>query len=96
MGGIGFKHTRPYHPFFFAYPYGAYTPELVRILHTAGYRYLFTVIKGVNTRGQDPAHIYRINAGSPWISPERLYVTIRCAVIGARFVPRPPATWIRS
>ncbi len=85
-------HTTP----FFAYPYGAYTPELVRILHTAGYRYLFTVIKGVNKRGQDPAHIYRINAGSPWVSPERLYVAIRCAVIGARFAPRPPATWIRS
>lgn len=85
-------HTTPY----FAYPYGAYTPELVKILRAAGYRYLFTVIKGVNKRGQDPAHIYRINAGSPWVSPVRLYATIRYVAFEAKVPHHLPATWIRS
>ncbi len=85
-------HTTPY----FAYPYGAYTPQLVKILHSAGYRYLFTVIRGINTRGQDPAHIYRINAGSPWVSPGRLYATIRYTVLESKIPHHMPATWIRS
>ncbi|MGB9792723.1 MAG: polysaccharide deacetylase family protein [Thermacetogeniaceae bacterium] len=85
-------HTTPY----FAYPYGAYTPQLVRILHSAGYRYLFTVIRGVNKRGQDPDHIYRINAGSPWVSPGCLYATIRRVVFESRFPHHIPATWVRS
>ncbi|MGB9793264.1 MAG: polysaccharide deacetylase family protein [Thermacetogeniaceae bacterium] len=85
-------HTTPY----FAYPYGAYTPQLVRILHSAGYRYLFTVLRGMNGRGQDRDHIYRINAGSPWVSPGRLYATIRCAALGARLPHRIPSAWVRS
>lgn len=85
-------HTTPY----FAYPYGAYTPELVRILHSAGYRYLFTVLRGLNVRGQDRDHIYRINAGSPWVSPGRLYAAIRCTALGAKLPHSIPPAWVRS
>lgn len=83
-------HTTPY----FAYPYGAYNPELVRILHSAGYRYLFTVLRGLNKRGQDADHIYRINAGAPWVSPERLYAAIRCTALGSRLPHRIPPAWV--
>lgn len=85
-------HTTPY----FAYPYGAYSPELVRILRRAGYRYIFTVLKGCNSRGQDPLHIYRINAGSPWVSDERLYLTMRSVLLASKIASRVPESWVHS
>lgn len=47
----------------FAFPYGAYNAELVRLLNEAGYRYLYTSDVGLNKPGQDPSCIYRISGG---------------------------------
>ncbi len=55
---------------------------------------MFTVIRGFNTAEQDPAHLYRINAGAPWVSPERLYAAIRYAVLKGKLHGRMPDTWI--
>ncbi|SHJ15142.1 polysaccharide deacetylase family protein [Desulfofundulus thermosubterraneus] len=81
--------TTPY----FAYPYGAYTPKLDRVLLDAGYRYFFTVLTGANKRGQNPHRIYRVNAGVPEMSPEKMVATIRGVARGVRFKP-PPSTWL--
>ncbi|RDV81291.1 polysaccharide deacetylase family protein [Ammonifex thiophilus] len=67
---------------FFAYPYGAYTPELDRALKEAGYSCFFTTLHGANCYGQDPHHIFRINAGAPWITPEKLLQEIRATALG--------------
>ena len=83
-------HSTP----FFAYPYGAYNPELVRILNRAGYRYLFTVLCGANRQGQDPLHILRINAGVPWLSSSGLLIKIRSTAVLSKFQKPPPSAWI--
>ncbi|MBC7341980.1 MAG: polysaccharide deacetylase family protein [Clostridia bacterium] len=62
---------------FFAYPYGAYNQDLIQILHQAGYRYLFSTLPGANYPGQNLDVIWRINAGSPNITPFRLLASIR-------------------
>jgi peptidoglycan/xylan/chitin deacetylase (PgdA/CDA1 family) len=77
-------HTTPY----FAYPYGAYTPELDRVLQDAGYHYFFTVLSGVNRKGQG-YRVYRVNAGTPWISPDRLVATVRGVACGVRLRAQP-------
>lgn len=61
---------------FLAYPYGAYNQDLIRVLHQAGYRYLFSVLPGANYPGQNLDVIWRINAGSPNVSPFRLLASI--------------------
>lgn len=61
-------HTTPY----FAYPYGAYNTTMIRILRQTGFRYLFTTNKGVNTRSDDPARLYRINAGATWVPSQSI------------------------
>lgn len=50
-------------PFSFAYPYGARSVELERLLQEAGFRYLYTLEPGLNRAGQDPARIRRFSAG---------------------------------
>jgi len=47
----------------FAFPYGAFNDDLVKMLNEAGYTYLYTNIPGLNEPGQDPSYIRRINAG---------------------------------
>lgn len=47
----------------FAYPYGAFTPDVVKMLNQAGYVYLYMNEPGLNKPGQDPSYIYRISAG---------------------------------
>lgn len=83
-------HTTPY----FAYPYGAYTPEFDRLLQDAGYRYFFTVLGGANKRGQDGCRVYRINAGAPWMSPGRLVATVRCVALGANLPTPTSPVWL--
>jgi len=47
----------------FAFPYGAFNSDLVKMLNEAGYTYLYTNNPGLNRPGQDPSYIYRISAG---------------------------------
>ncbi|OPY61499.1 MAG: Poly-beta-1,6-N-acetyl-D-glucosamine N-deacetylase precursor [Pelotomaculum sp. PtaU1.Bin065] len=47
----------------FAFPYGAYNEDLVKLLNEAGYTYLFTNNQGLNGPGEDPSCIRRIGAG---------------------------------
>lgn len=61
-------HATPY----FAFPFGAYDPSLIKILHGSGFRYLFTVLRGVNARNEDPGRLYRINVGAPEVSSQNL------------------------
>jgi len=44
----------------FAFPYGSYNDTVKDILLKTGYKYLYTNEPGLNTPGQDPAHIRRI------------------------------------
>ncbi|MDE5126748.1 polysaccharide deacetylase family protein [Paenibacillus larvae] len=55
-----------------AYPYGIINTESIRLLKKSGFQYGFTIIPQMATRDADPMRIPRINAGSPWITPERL------------------------
>jgi len=59
-----------------AYPYGIYSDRAIALLKQLGIRYAFTVQSGMTTREVDPFKIPRINAGSPWITPERLHASI--------------------
>jgi len=62
---------------FLCYPFGDYTPAFVQVLHQAGYRYLFTAKQGWAVLSTtSPATIFRINAGSPDITPQGLINTI--------------------
>lgn len=79
---------------YFAYPYGAFTPALDEILRTAGYRYFFTTLGGANQPGQDPYHIYRINAGAPWVTPERLVSAVRYVAWLYNLPHRMPHMWL--
>ncbi|MEW6183678.1 MAG: polysaccharide deacetylase family protein [Bacillota bacterium] len=79
---------------YFAYPYGAYSPELERILRAVGYEYCFTTLTGANRAGHDFRHIYRINAGTPWTSPERLIENIQRAAWLCKSPRGVPAGWM--
>lgn len=46
----------------FAFPYGAYNQDMIKLLSEAGYRYLYTLEPGLNEPGQDPFKIRRITA----------------------------------
>jgi peptidoglycan/xylan/chitin deacetylase (PgdA/CDA1 family) len=59
-----------------AYPFGMYNKEAAQIVHDAGIRYAFTIVPEMATRDVDPLAIPRINAGSPWITPEGLHNSI--------------------
>lgn len=55
-----------------AYPYGIISTEGTQLLKESGFQYGFTIIPQMATRDADPMQIPRMNAGSPWITPERL------------------------
>ncbi|GFZ82860.1 hypothetical protein GCM10008018_30960 [Paenibacillus marchantiophytorum] len=55
-----------------AYPYGDYDDTLIPILRQEGIRYAFTVQQGLVDRQNDKMKLPRINAGSPWVTPETL------------------------
>ena len=61
---------------FLAYPYGIYSPLAENLLQQAGIHYAFTVIPEITTRQVNLMQIPRINAGSPWITPQSLHHTI--------------------
>jgi peptidoglycan/xylan/chitin deacetylase (PgdA/CDA1 family) len=60
-----------------AYPYGIHTPKSDQYLTEAGIRFAFTISPGMTTRKRNPLDLPRINAGSPYITPEGLYATIQ-------------------
>jgi poly-beta-1,6-N-acetyl-D-glucosamine N-deacetylase len=55
-----------------AYPYGIYDEKSAALLHEAGIKYAFTVMPKMATRDMSPMKIPRINAGSPFVTPEGL------------------------
>lgn len=82
-------HTTPY----FAYPYGAYNAAMIKILHNTGFRYMFTVLPGINTRNGDPTRLFRINAGATWISTKNLPSRILRAALSS-FANKQPSVWL--
>ncbi|WP_409345323.1 polysaccharide deacetylase family protein [Paenibacillus sp. MBLB4367] len=56
-----------------AYPFGIYNKTAASIVHDAGVQYAFTILPRMTTRSTDPLKIPRINAGSPYITPEGLH-----------------------
>ncbi|TCZ75300.1 polysaccharide deacetylase family protein [Paenibacillus albiflavus] len=64
-------------PNFYAYPFGSFNEEAKQIIRDAGIKYAFTTAEGIMTRKMDPMKIPRINAGSPWITPQKLLVSIK-------------------
>lgn len=56
----------------FAYPYGAYTPELDRALLAARYRYFFTEIPGALNRKHHTSQFFRLDIGMPTITPTQM------------------------
>ncbi|WP_158560904.1 polysaccharide deacetylase family protein [Paenibacillus contaminans] len=56
-----------------AYPFGIYNKTAAGIVHEAGVQYAFTILPRMTTRDTDPLKIPRINAGSPYITPEGLH-----------------------
>lgn len=61
----------------FAYPFGIYSPSATSFIQEAGIQFAFTIVNDMATRQSDPLLIPRINAGSPWITPERLEYLIK-------------------
>lgn len=59
-----------------AYPYGIYNRQASDILHEAGIDYAFTVMPRMVTRDTGQFKIPRINAGSPYVTPEGLHSSI--------------------
>ncbi|GAB2722844.1 polysaccharide deacetylase family protein [Paenibacillus thermoaerophilus] len=59
-----------------AYPFGAFDERSIPVLRDAGYRYGYTVVPEMADRSVDRMQIPRINAGSPYVSPRRLYNAI--------------------
>lgn len=58
---------------FFAYPYGAYTPEFDGVLRDAGYKYFFTEIPGVLNKRHHSSQFYRLDIGMPNLLPTEMF-----------------------
>lgn len=56
-----------------AYPFGIYNEEAIKLVTEGGIRYAFTILPKMATRDADHMRIPRINAGSPYITPDALY-----------------------
>jgi len=63
LNSIALKMAGISEPRDFAFPYGAFNSDLVKMLNEAGYTYLYTNNPGLNRPGQDPSYIRRISAG---------------------------------
>jgi peptidoglycan/xylan/chitin deacetylase (PgdA/CDA1 family) len=59
-----------------AYPFGSYNDTAVHLLQQTGIKIGFTVQPGLVEKDTDPMKIPRINAGSPWVTPDGLYQSI--------------------
>jgi peptidoglycan/xylan/chitin deacetylase (PgdA/CDA1 family) len=67
-----FKNELGHTTIYFAYPYGAYNATFIKILHETGFRYMFTTQTGVNGINDDPASLFRIDAGATWIATKKI------------------------
>lgn len=56
-----------------AYPFGMFNKRAAAIIHDAGIQFAFTVLPRMATRDTDPLKIPRLNAGSPYTTPEGLH-----------------------
>ena len=62
----------------YAYPFGDYDPQLIALLHQAGFHYLFTAKLGWgNLQGQSPNVLFRLNVGSDHTTPAGALSAIR-------------------
>lgn len=77
---------------YFAYPYGAYSQDYIHVLQEHGYKYIFTVRRGTNTRSQSPALYFRINAGTPRMPTNKLLARLKAGASDAVPVLQ-PANW---
>lgn len=57
---------------FFAYPYGAFTPEFDKSLKASGYKCFFTEIPGILHRKHNHNHFYRLDIGIPTLTPTQM------------------------
>jgi biofilm PGA synthesis lipoprotein PgaB len=73
----------------FAYPFGAYDPELIALLRQAGYDEAFTTWGGAVVATSDPFRLPRINVGTPATSAADIAAVV--AVVGAHDRAQPPA-----
>jgi len=83
---------------FLSYPFGDYTPAFQQVLHQAGYRYLFTAEQGwAVLPTTSPNTIFRINAGTPQVTPRGLVDTIIAIAHDAARDPawKPPARFVQ-
>ncbi|MCR8643727.1 polysaccharide deacetylase family protein [Paenibacillus sp. N1-5-1-14] len=62
---------------YLAYPFGIVDDLAASLVNQAGINYAFTIVPDMAIREVDRMHIPRINAGSPWITPEMLDFTIK-------------------
>ncbi len=77
----------------FAYPFGDYRPRLIRLLHQAGYRYLFAAKLGWgNLSGQNPQVLFRLNSGAYTVTAPGAIAAIRQVARDTALHPgwRPP------
>lgn len=65
----------------FAYPYGIYNKAAIKLLSQAGIQYAFTTKSLMTTRQANPMLVPRINAGSPWITPDKLEASIKHKIV---------------
>ncbi len=59
-----------------AYPFGKYNKTTKSILKKTGFKLAFTIEPGMVTKKSNPYQLPRFNAGSPYITPEKLHRTI--------------------
>ncbi|WJH36233.1 polysaccharide deacetylase family protein [Paenibacillus sp. CC-CFT747] len=57
----------------FAYPFGLFDKEAENNIQSAGIAFAFTTLNEMASRRCDPMQIPRINAGSPYMDPEKLH-----------------------
>lgn len=78
----------------FAYPFGDYRPRLIRLLHAAGFHYLFAATLGwANLQGQSASVLFRLNVGSYRETPAEALSAIRTVAQDTALHPTwtPPA-----
>lgn len=60
--------------FSFAYPYGSYNDELIKLLHETGHKVMYTVEEGAIRKGMDLAKLPRVNVAGPYSAAKLLRV----------------------
>jgi peptidoglycan/xylan/chitin deacetylase (PgdA/CDA1 family) len=79
-----------YLPTALAYPYGAYTPEIARLVHQAGFRLAFTTRPGPGL----PPDLERYALPRTMVFPNTSWSAWRHSVLGEPLPPRSPDGWL--